>query len=109
MPGAFVGPPTDHRAVCGHQLHLGAPQCTERAVVHLRVECPGGCHSFRFRACEQHRPVMASAGRVLQEHRFDPAACGLPGFVWNIETNRCVIDDSGVEPDLSAAALVGAP
>ena len=100
----------DHRAICTYSgPEPGEPICPNPPTVHLMLEYPAGDYGVAgLHACAEHLPIAYAAGVVLLEHPH-AGLCGLPGTVWLPEPdNVCVIDDSGVEPELQATAWAGA-
>ena len=102
MSAAGVGPPSDdYRAACrftGPTSH--GPPCGAPAVVHVRV-LAADWGDVALEACDDHAEIARRAGRRVGEHQH-AGFCGLPGTVWT--DDECVIDDSGVEPELVGAA-----
>ncbi|MFI7249803.1 hypothetical protein [Micromonospora chalcea] len=100
--GAFgprVGPASsEHRAVCGYSDTPAAPLCEAPASRHVLADSPQyGLVSLA--ACPDHLEIARLAGRFLDEHQHT-GVCGLPGTRWSFDEDACVIDDSGVEPEL---------
>lgn len=107
MEPGVGGPSGDYRAVCAYTgSRDGEHVCGEPAAVHLMVNDPAW-GTIGLAACDRHAPVARVAGVVLGEHEHS-GLCGLPGTFWHLELNRCVIDDSGVEPVLVTQRLVTA-
>lgn len=97
-----VGPRSDeHRSVCVYSSVEGAPQCGDRATVHVMVEASiPGENVFGLVglvACDQHAPVACAAGRLIAVHSY-AGDCGMPGSTWSPDSNACVVDDGGAEP-----------
>jgi hypothetical protein len=97
-----VGVPSDeHRAVCVYSPLPGEPQCGIPATVHIRtVVIEYG--DVGLASCDGHASVARSAGRFVAEHEHE-GYCGFPSTLWHDELNRCVLDDSGIEPSRALA------
>lgn len=107
MTGPRIGEQsTEWQPVCGYSDAPGRPKCQQPATRHLMLWSP---HSglVSVSTCDQHLPIARMAGELRQEHPYRDC-CGMPGTYWNIELNRCVIDDSGVEPQLEGRELAHA-
>lgn len=96
-----VGPAsTDYRGVCQYHGPTGhGPPCGEPATVHVRT-MSASWGDVSLASCDRHAPIARAAGGFMAEHRHW-GVCGLPGTVWADEA--CVIDESGVEPELTGA------
>lgn len=101
-PGAFgprVGPASDeYRAVCGYSDTPAAPLCEAPARWHV-LATSEQYGPVTLAACVDHVEIARLAGQFVDEHEFT-GVCGLPGTRWSFEDDACVIDDSGVEPEL---------
>ncbi len=99
VPPGVGGPTSDHRAVCAYTGSVpdGPTVCNAAATRHLMVQSPAW-GVVGLLACDAHLRIARAAGIVLGEHEF-MGLCGLPGTAWTDE--RCVIDDSGLEPALA--------
>lgn len=86
----------DHRAICNFAIHPGAPVCADPATLHMLVH--HDIHGMLgLASCDDHAHVARQAGNFLMEHRH-AGVCGLPASLWDPYRNRCVLDDTGVEP-----------
>jgi hypothetical protein len=106
---SYVGPELDdeHRAICMYTgSRPGELECLQSAVVHI-IGTDGQFEGYiGLQACQRHADMARAApGSFVMEHPFD-GECGLPGTIWNFDENRCVLDDSGVEPTARVAAAV---
>lgn len=94
------GPSDEYRAVCEYTgLVVDGPACGEPAAVHI-LTVATGWGRVALTSCDRHAGVARRAGLYEAEHPHQ-GLCGLPGVVWT--DDGCVIDDSGVEPELPAA------
>jgi hypothetical protein len=97
-----AGPASDeYRAVCVYIHRHGGPQCDAPATVHVMSDTEQ-YGVVGFAACDVHARIARAAGRFVMEHPH-AGYCGLPGTIWHLELNVCVLDDSGEEPLLTAA------
>lgn len=98
-----VGEASDeYRAVCVYSRDEGDPQCGSAATVHVLTDCaPYGLVALT--SCDNHAPIARVAGEFRAEHVHE-GFCGFPATIWHLAENRCVLDDSGAEPLLVAAA-----
>jgi hypothetical protein len=80
-----------------HGRSMADPRCPKPATKHLMIRGPG--HGvISVATCAEHEPIARASGIVLREHQHD-AVCGWPGAIWlRPPENRCVLDESGVEP-----------
>lgn len=92
----------EYRAVCVYSLRPADPQCDAPATVHVLTESPA-YGVVALASCDTHADIARAAGEYVMEHEH-AGLCGLPGTIWHLVENRCVLDDSGVEPELGAAA-----
>lgn len=98
-----VGAASDeYRAVCVYSRSPGEPQCDAPATVHVMTDS-AEYGVVALASCDTHAPIARAAGEYVMEHEH-AGLCGLPGTIWHLAENRCVVDDSGVEPELSVAA-----
>lgn len=95
-----VGPPADdHRAVCEFSATRGAPKCGAAATVHVCTTSPEW-GTVALATCDEHVDIARRAGHQEAEHPHR-GLCGIAGTLWTDE--QCVLDDSGVEPELVGA------
>lgn len=75
------------------------PLCGKPATTHVRwTDGPGD--AIASSACDLHAEYARTYG-ILDEHPTADSACCMPGSIWiDGPPSRCVIDDSGVEPEL---------
>lgn len=105
----YVGEASDeYRAVCVYSPTPGAEQCGAAATTHVRVLDCGGYGEVCLASCADHAPVARAAGALVAEHAFS-GCCGLPATMWLDGLNVCVLDESGVEPNIELAAMVTPP
>lgn len=88
----------EHRPVCLHSPEPGQPQCGKAATIHVLLDSPE-YGVVGLSTCDGHASIARAAGTWIDEHPF-AGVCGFPSTRW--ESGRCVIDDSGVEPQLTA-------
>ncbi|WP_086668038.1 hypothetical protein [Lentzea kentuckyensis] len=85
----------DHRPVCGHADTLEHPKCGRPAAWHVLIDDADMHGLTSLAACPAHVTVARSCGNVLQQHAYD-GVCGMPGTLWNPDSNRCELDGTGV-------------
>jgi hypothetical protein len=94
------GPSDEYRAICQFTgLTDHGPACGQPAQVHI-LTVATGWGLVALASCGRHAGVARRAGAYQAEH-LHAGVCGLPGVVWTNEA--CVIDASGVEPELRPA------
>lgn len=98
---------------CEWILRIGDTPCGRPPIQHvlLAMEC---AHSLYFAICEAHSARFMGDLKPLKHTRIEVEVhafedcCGMPGTIWDRSVNRCVIDDSGVEPQLKEQELAHA-
>lgn len=100
MSAPRVGPPSDdYRAVCEFSLTRDTPKCGAPATVHVCTTSPEW-GTVALATCDEHVDIARQAGHREAEHPYR-GVCGMAGTLWT--DAECVIDDSGIEPEPSAA------
>lgn len=99
---SWVGEPSnEYRAVCEYSPKLGAKKCNLPSTVHVMVDDPK-YGRIALQSCSNHVSHARAAGRYVMEHKREGVCC-LPGTLWLYKENVCVLDISGVEPELVGA------
>ena len=91
----------DHTGGCNFAPWPGEPLCGRPATRHV-VEVSSYAEGLGLLACEQHHQIARAA--VLSVDGDHPVGlfCALPGSIWLPESDECVLDGSGVEPQRRA-------
>lgn len=85
---------------CGYSgLTPDGPVCGKPSVIHV-AWYRNGEDLHASTACATHADYVRAYG-IIAEHPIAGSACCMPGSVW-VEgpPSKCVIDDSGTEPEL---------
>jgi hypothetical protein len=104
-----LGPPAEdwNSPLCGYHLNDREPLCLAEATWHGIVDRgePGAVTGLA--ACDEHKWAIGGLARWI--HAFD-TACGLPGAMFDVESNRCVVDlGDEVERAVAEASLAVLP
>ncbi|HEX5995997.1 MAG TPA: hypothetical protein VFY84_12715 [Jiangellales bacterium] len=103
MKPTVGGASDEYRAVCVYSPRPGGDPCGREATLHVLTESQQ-YGLVALASCAGHALIARAAGRFVMEHDF-AGVCDLPGTIWHLTENRCVIDDSGVEPPTLVGAL----
>ena len=90
--------------ICSYEIGDGL--CGKPAPWHV-MWLSGELGAENSLTCDEHK-AQAEAYGPLQIHSTADSFCSLPGSIWVHAEERCVIDDSGISPTLTAERLVNA-
>lgn len=94
-----IGDAADHLPVCLYAATPKATRCRKPATTHVLIDATGHHPTISFAVlptCDDHLNVARNVGEYHQEHPYS-GWCGMPGSLWHQPSNRCIIDDSGIE------------